>query len=155
MDETRAKRITDHFRYMKERKQYRLALHDLFGKWRGEITAQQAKEADAQKRQRAERDKEHAELMELRREKAAASLQEQIKKAELDQKLAQLQLQRAMRLEAQLKRREKRRADRQQQLLEASRRWIRHDELEAAINRAMDNPEPFGFITSLPVRQGV
>lgn len=41
-----------------------------------------------------------------------------------------------------------------QRLLEASRNWIRQEDLEAAINRALDNPEPFGFVTSLKINRG-
>ncbi len=41
-----------------------------------------------------------------------------------------------------------------QRLLEASRHWIRQDEWGAAVERAVDNPEPFGFITNLKVTRG-
>jgi hypothetical protein len=41
-----------------------------------------------------------------------------------------------------------------QRLLAASRNWIRQEDFEAAIHRALDNPQPFGFITNLPVSKG-
>jgi hypothetical protein len=43
---------------------------------------------------------------------------------------------------------------RYERLLEASRHWIREQEFEAAIHKALDNPEPFGFITNMEVRKG-
>ena len=43
---------------------------------------------------------------------------------------------------------------RYERLLEASRHWIREEEFEAAIHKALDNPEPFGFIKNLEVQKG-
>ncbi|KAG2436022.1 hypothetical protein HYH02_011734 [Chlamydomonas schloesseri] len=155
MDETRAKRISDHFAYHKARKEYRASLHNLYNSWRAELVAKQLADPGAQRRLKAEEAREEAARMaQLLREKRVATLVEQVRKAELEHKLAQVQLQRAVRRQEELQRRQEAREARYQRLLEASRNWIRHEDLEGAINRALDNPEPFGFVTSLKINRG-
>jgi hypothetical protein len=39
---------------------------------------------------------------------------------------------------------------RYQQLLEESRDWVSREELIDRINQALDNPQPFGFVTNIP-----
>lgn len=88
MDETRTKRIIDHFAYHKARKQYRASLHNLYSSWRAELVAKQLADPGAQRRLKAEEAREEAARMaELLREKRVATLVEQVRKAELEHKL--------------------------------------------------------------------
>lgn len=43
---------------------------------------------------------------------------------------------------------------RRRALLAASSGWIREEELLERIHHALDNPQPFGFVRSLPVEHG-
>lgn len=45
-------------------------------------------------------------------------------------------------------------ACRRRALLEASAKWVRQDELLDRINAALDNPAPFGFVTTQPRNKG-
>ncbi|KAG2497496.1 hypothetical protein HYH03_004648 [Edaphochlamys debaryana] len=155
MNEERTKRITDHQNYWKARKKYRLELHDLFSKWRAELKAKQLAEEAVERQRKAEDARNQAERMaELLKEKRLASLSEQLRKAELEHKVAQVQVRAAERRDGELKRKEAARAARYQRLLEASRNWIRESEFEAAIHTALDNPRPFGFMANLQPSKG-
>ncbi|PNH09847.1 hypothetical protein TSOC_003513 [Tetrabaena socialis] len=88
MDETRDKRITDHFAYMKARKAYRQDLHNLYAQWRAEIKAKELDDQAKQRQARAEEARLQAEHMELLlKEKRAASLATELRKAELEHKV--------------------------------------------------------------------
>ncbi|GLC42999.1 hypothetical protein PLESTB_000278000 [Pleodorina starrii] len=155
MDETRAKRIKDHFTYMHARVKYRKDLFRILQSWRAEIKAKQLdEEAVARQRKAQELRDEATRMQDQLKERQALQLREEVRKAELEHKRAQIQLQRAHRRQEELQKREQEQAERYQRLLAASRNWIRQEEFEAAIHRALDNPQPFGFITNLPVSKG-
>mmetsp|Transcript_21650 Transcript_21650/g.36877 ORF Transcript_21650/g.36877 Transcript_21650/m.36877 type:complete len:203 (-) Transcript_21650:686-1294(-) len=70
----------------------------------------------------------------------------EVQRAELEVELACIKLERATRwqnMQLSLQQNEERR---RQMLLEASKHWIRKEELLDAINQALDSPQPFGFI---------
>lgn len=155
MGEERSKRISDHMTYMKAKKAYRLNLHQLVTGWKHELRQKALEDQALEQRKMVAAAKQEAEDLRQRlQEKRLSGLGEQLKQAELELKVAHVRLRRAQRQEEVLKREDQAALNRYERLLEASRNWIREEEFEAAIHKALDSPEPFGFITNLEVRKG-
>ncbi len=87
MDETRSKRIQDHFSYMRARVRYRKDLYSLLQSWRAEIKAKQLDGAAVEKLRKAQEFRDEASRMqELLKERQVEQLRSEFRKAELDHK---------------------------------------------------------------------
>lgn len=87
MDETRSKRISEHFAYMRARIRYQRDFSKLLQGWRIEVNASKLGEEAAERQRKGQelRD-EAARLQELLRERRAEQLRAELRKAELDHK---------------------------------------------------------------------
>jgi hypothetical protein len=157
MDETRSRRISEHQKYHRAMKEWRLEVHGRVEAWRAEIRGKEQAEMDARRLLRsggrgvqAETSQIHSRPEMTPEQKREQELREELKKAQLDFDLAKLKLIRAQRQQLLMAKREREVVTKRRLLLQSSRKWIgSSDELKERINAALDNPQPFGFITDL------
>ncbi|KAG1681558.1 hypothetical protein FOA52_014066 [Chlamydomonas sp. UWO 241] len=152
MDETRATRVREHFSHHKALKAWRADVHGRLAIWRHELRTADRLAAAVDSEARAVTS---AETKAVSQAAAAgqqvAELEKEVRRAQLDHDTAILRLARANRAEAREARLARVKQARRAQLLEASRRWVGSpEELSERIAAALDNPQPFGFITNLP-----
>ncbi|GAX82794.1 hypothetical protein CEUSTIGMA_g10220.t1 [Chlamydomonas eustigma] len=152
MDETRSKRIREHFAFHKAMKSWRLEIHSRLEKWRaekkaGEIAAMQQQKHAVDAASVENRMREQTSIS----RQHVTELEEEIRKAQLEYDVAQLRLKRAERTDQRNVIIMAIKARREEKLLEASRHWIgSKEELLRRIEHCLANPQPFGFITNLP-----
>ncbi|KAF5835329.1 hypothetical protein DUNSADRAFT_7561 [Dunaliella salina] len=134
--------------HMARQKAFRRDMNQVLQQWRSEFALLKHQEgvkasgaAAAEQRRASQTGARHQVLNQFT---------EELRRAELDEELAQIRLRKAQRAEQRSAMLARQEDDRRAALLEASRHWISRETLVDSINHALDNPKPFGFTSNIP-----